>query len=619
MADIILNNIYIVLLLPLWIFLIVMVGRFFSVYVNKTIIYLLTLFSSFFGALLTSLALWKLPKDMILEVGFNFIQIKNFIINCGLHVDRLGLIFALVLFLVSFLVQLFSISYMKEDKKIYRFYALLNLFNFSMLGLFFSPNLFQTYFFWEMVGVVSYFLIGFEYFKKTKSIASKRVFIINRIGDTAFLTGIILCSYFIFSYANNTALTTLSYVDMNIISTLVYAYTSTPLFILICGLFIIASIVKSAQFPFYTWLQDAMEAKLPVSALLHSATLVALGVFLILRLTSFFALESLTLRIISIIGLLTALICSLSACSQIHPKKALAYSTSAQLGLMFFAIGILNIKAAIAYFIAHAFIKSFLFLTLPKENEEWNFVNFILFLVGGLSLSGLIFSGMITKELIAEGLGSKSIVIFALISFLTAFYITRIALVTYTKQGISKQIPSFMELISTIGLLLLNIGYYLYIRNHSEYTIAEPFWAALTAWGCVYFLFIKNLFWKVPILYPLTFNGFYLDNFYNIIFVKSFKWTAKTFNFVDTRILANYNLPIWIAQTGVKTFNWVENHIMNNAVNIIKSCLKRISLFDSNIQTGNIQKYNAYAFIIITTILACLIFAYTLIISFIGG
>ena len=112
---------------------------------------------------------------------------------------------------------------------------------------------------------------------------------------------------------------------------------------------------------------------------------------------------------------------------------------------------------------------------------------------------------------------------------------------------------------------------------------------------------------------------FYLDNFYNIIFVKSFKWTAKTFNFIDTRILANYNLPIWIAQTGVKTFNWVENHIMNNAVNIIKSCLKRISLFDSNIQTGNIQKYNAYAFIIITTILACLIFAYTLILSFIGG
>jgi len=619
LADIILNNLYIVLLLPLWIFLIIMVGRFFSVYVNKTIIYVLTLFASFFGTVLTALALWKLPKDTILETGFNFIQIKNFIINCGLHVDRLGLIFALVLFLVSFLVQLFSISFMKEDKKAYRFYALLNLFNFSMLGLFFSPNLFQTYFFWEMVGVISYFLIGFEYFKQSKSRASKKVFIINRIGDTSFLAGILLCSYFIFSYANNSSLTTLSYVDMNIISTLVYAYTSTPLFLLICGTFIVASIVKSAQFPFYTWLQDAMEAKLPVSALLHSATMVSLGVFLILRLTSFFALESITLKIISIIGLLTALICSLSACSQVNPKKTLAYSTSAQLGLMFFAIGILNIKAAIAYFIAHAFIKSFLFLTLPKENEEWNFTNFILFLVGGLSLSGLILSGMITKELIAESLGLKSTIIFALISFLTAFYITRIALVTYSKQGISKQIPSFIELISTLGLLILNIGFYIYIRNHSEYTIAEPFWAALTAWICVYFLFIKKLFWKVPILYPLTFNGFYLDSFYNNVLVKIYDWISKICNFIDTRIFANYKLPIWTAKTGVKTVNWIENSIMNNSINFIESSFKEASLLDSKIQTGNIQKYNAYAFIIITAILTCLILAYTLIISFIGG
>ena len=151
---------------------------------------------------------------------------------------------------------------------------------------------------------------------------------------------------------------------MNIISTLVNAYTSTPLFWGICILFIIAAAVKSAQFPFYTWLQDAMEAKLPVSALLHSATMVASGVFLLIRLYPFFSLEASLLKLIAALGLITAIMCSLCACSQTHPKKVLAYSTSAQLGLMFFALGMGNLKAAFILFVAHAFIKAKRILTL---------------------------------------------------------------------------------------------------------------------------------------------------------------------------------------------------------------------------------------------------------------
>ena len=222
MAEIFLDNIYLALLLPLWIFLIIMIGRFFSVYVNKAVIYALTLISSLFGVILCGGALWKLPSDKILETGFPFLKIDDFIINCGLFIDRTALIFGLVLFLISFFVQMFSISYMKEEKKTYRFYALMNLFNFSMAGLFFSPNLFQTYLFWEIAGIVSYLLIGFEYFKKEKSIASRKVFIINRIGDTALIGAIMLSTYFIYSYAPNKALTTKSFVDMNIISTVMY-------------------------------------------------------------------------------------------------------------------------------------------------------------------------------------------------------------------------------------------------------------------------------------------------------------------------------------------------------------------------------------------------------------
>lgn len=619
MAELFLNNIYIALLLPLWIFLIIMVGRFFSVYVNKIIIYSLTLLSSLFGAILCGGALWKLPPDKILETGIPFIKIEDFIINCGLFIDRTSLIFAFILFLVSFFVQMFSIFYMKEEKRTYKFYALINFFNFSMAGLFFSPNLFQTYFFWELAGVTSYLLIGFEYFKREKSQASRKVFIINRIGDVALIGAIILSSYFIYSYAPNKALTTLSFIDMNTVSTLVYAYASNPLFEIISIMFIIGAMVKSAQIPFYTWLQDAMEAKLPVSALLHSSTLVASGVFLVLRMLPYFTLEPILLKIIAVLGLLTAFICSISACAQRHPKKVLAYSTSAQLGLIFFAIGVLNIKAALALFIAHAFIKSLLFITLPKENNKWNYISFIIFLISGLSLSGLIFSGMIAKELITTNLSNHVTICVSVLSFLTAFYIIRIALCLYDFHSLGRDKLSILEKFSFAGLLILNILFYYYLHKTSHYKIAEPFWAALTAWVVVYVLYIKNAFWKVPILYPLAESGFYLEKLYMDIFVRAYDIFARISVWTDIRILGNYKLPLSITKFGVKTFSFIEEKFMNGAVRLTISAFKRFSLFYLKSQTGNIQRYNAYAFIIITLILTSLILGYLAMLIYIGG
>lgn len=621
MAEIFLDNIYLALLLPLWMFLIIMLGRFFSVYVNKFVIYSLTLISSLFGAILCSGALWKLPCDKILETGFPFVKIDDFIINCGLLVDKTALIFGLVLFLISFFVQMFSISYMKDERKTYRFYALMNLFNFSMAGLFFSPNLFQTYLFWEIAGVISYLLIGFEYFKKEKSIASRKVFIINRVGDTALIGAIIISSYFIYSYAPNKALTTLSFIDMNTISTLVYAYASNPLFEIICGLFIIGALVKSAQFPFYTWLQDAMEAKLPVSALLHSATLVASGVFLTIRMLPYYTLEPILLKIISLLGLTTAVLCSVSACAQIHPKKVLAYSTSAQLGLVFFAIGIGNIKAGLVLFIAHAFIKSLLFITLPRENEKWNYISFIVFLVSALSLSGLMFSGMIAKELITFNLGNIGTVVLSILSFLTAFYVIRIALKVFDNNGAENgwKKCSILEILSFTGLLMLNILFYIYLHKTTQYKIAEPFWAGLTAWIVVYILYIKNAFWKVPILYPMAYKGFYLDKIYMSGCAKAYEIFASFCNWIDIKVFGNYIIPIAVAKLGVKTSNLVEEKMMNGGVNLIVKLCKQISTLDLRAQNGNIQRYNAYAFVIVTIILVCLILGYTAMFLYVGG
>lgn len=612
MTSLFLDNMYLILLIPFWIFLIIMLGRFFSVYVNKNILYTLTLLASLIGIIFSGAAFISLEGGKILETQIPFVKINNFILSAGIHVDQTSLIFALILFIVSFIVQLFSISYMKNEKKNYRFYALLNLFNFAMAGLFFSPNLFQAYVFWELVGVTSYFLIGFEYFKQEKSIASKKVFIINRIGDTALIGAIILCSYLMYSYSGNSTLTTLGFIDINIISTLVSAYSSTSLYWGICILFIIAAAVKSAQFPFFTWLQDAMEAKLPVSALLHSATMVASGVFLIIRLYPFFTLETGLMEFIAGLGLLTAIICSLCACSENHPKRVLAYSTSAQLGLMFFALGIGNLKGAFIFFAAHAFIKSGLFLCLngqpanilsqeTKSSCAFSYPNFILFLLGGLSLSGILFSGMIAKEFLYSDLSQHLKIIYCLISFLTAFYIVRIALITGVDTKNKKL--EFCPILLTI----LNIVLYFYIRFHVKYEISAPFWIAILSCICVYILYIKNAFWKIPLLYQIAHNGFYLDKFYTKTVTAIYNKTAQTADFIDTKILSNYSPLIKIAKFGVKTSEFIEEHIMNGTVQSASNFVKFLSKLDIKAQNGSIQRYNAYAFIIITTILTCLI------------
>lgn len=604
MADIILDNIYLILLLPLWIFLIIMSARFFAVYVNNRIIYTLTLLSSFFGVLLCSVSLIKLTSTI--EQSFPFIKIGNFVLDFGLHVDKLSLIIALVLFLVSFLVQMFSVSYMKDEPKQYRYYAYLNMFNFSMAGLIFSPNLFQMYFFWELVGVMSYLLIGFDYKNSVKSEASRRVFLTNRIGDTALLGGIIFSSYLMYNYSGNLSFAALSFEDMNAITTLISAYTDTPVFYLLCILFIIGAAVKSAQFPFYTWLQDAMEAKLPVSALLHSATMVAAGAYLLIRMLPLFTLEASVLQIIAWLGILTALICSILASIETHPKKVLAYSTSANFGLMFFAIGILNVKAALIFFVAHAFIKSMLFLSID-ENE--NFVNYITFLLGGLSLSGLIFSGVIAKEFLFVSINNPVFsIIYCLTAFLTAFYIMRISLIMVQNKKLVNRI-NLAKYAPAAVLFLLNIVFYFAVRGKVAYKVAEPFWAALAGWAAVYFLYTKNLltkFDKTPKL---------LERFYNNVLAKIYEKFAIAMNFIDVKVFGNYKPLLIASKCGVKTAGWIEENIMNKSVTLTADLTKMLSKWGSKLQTKNIQSYNAYAFILVTIVVSLVIIAYKIMLN----
>lgn len=409
-----------------------------------------------------------------------------------------------------------------------------------------------------------------------------------------------------YNYSGNLSFAALSFEDMNAITTLISAYTDTPVFYLLCILFIIGAAVKSAQFPFYTWLQDAMEAKLPVSALLHSATMVAAGAYLLIRMLPLFTLEASVLQIIAWLGILTALICSILASIETHPKKVLAYSTSANFGLMFFAIGILNVKAALIFFVAHAFIKSMLFLSID-ENE--NFVNYITFLLGGLSLSGLIFSGVIAKEFLFVSINNPVFsVIYCLTAFLTAFYIMRISLIMVQNKKLVNRI-NLAKYAPVAVLFLLNIVFYFAVRGKVAYKVAEPFWAALAGWAAVYFLYTKNLltkFDKTPKL---------LERFYNNVLAKIYEKFAIAMNFIDVKVFSNYKPLLIASKCGVKTAGWIEENIMNKSVTLTADLTKMLSKWGYKLQTKNIQSYNAYAFILVTIVVSLVIIAYKIMLN----
>ena len=603
MENLILDNILLVILLPLWIFLIIMCGRFFSVYVNKGIIYFLTLLSSLLGAVICLFGLIHLKEAI--SWFYPFIKINDFSISLGLQIDTISLITALLLFVISFAVQLFSVSFMKDEKKNYRFFAFLNLFNFSMAALLFSSNLFQFYIFWELVSAISYLLIGFEYKDETKSQASKRVFIINRVGDTALIAGIILISYFMYSYADNYTLSALLFEDFGSISALLLAYTSTPGFCLICGLFILAAAVKSAQFPFYTWLQDAMEAKLPVSALLHSATMVAAGVYLIIKMMPFLILNQVLLKFILLLGLLTAIVCSVLASIETHPKKVLAYSTSANLGLMFAALGFGNVKVALIFLIFHAFIKSALFILLPKE-EKISKVNYILFIVAALSLAGLLLSGIGAKEILYKGCEYSKILsyIFMFVCFVSAFYITRLAVLIYKNSQLIKD-KNIIELAAFLILLSGNV--LLYIILSGSYNLAEPF-AASTGGLALALLLGKN-----GKLEKLNTTPKLMENFSNNFVPCMYSTITNGLNFIENKVVSNYKPILYISKLPVHITGWIEENVMNKSVALIKDIFKSFSKYDKFLQSGNVQTYNAYAFIFVSVVIAFVITGYSLI------
>ena len=408
------------------------------------------------AALLTILAIFvafsgsvHVLVDVIREdghpVGFSSYELfsaGDFIVNVGARIDGLSAVMLVVVTGVSLLVQVYSLGYMKGDGGFARYYAYMSLFTAAMLGLILADNLLMLFVFWELVGAASYFLIGFWFHKPAAVAAAKKAFIVTRFGDLGLLAALIL----IWSRAGTLNIAAINTEVVELVELGILSQTMLTLFAL--GL-AAGAIGKSAQFPLHFWLPDAMEGPTPVSALVHSATMVAAGVYLLARFFPVVEASQFASDFIAWIGAVTAVGAALLAVVQTDIKRVLAYSTISQLAYMMFAIGVGGYAAAVFHLTTHAFFKSLLFLGSGSVNHATNTfdmrkmgglrksmpITYITFLIGALSLAGVIpLAGFWSKDeiLIDAWAHNKAIFAFGLAAAgLTAFYMFRAIAMTF--------------------------------------------------------------------------------------------------------------------------------------------------------------------------------------------
>lgn len=373
---------------------------------------------------------------------FDWISVHNFKLDFGLLLDQLSLLWLLFVTGIGSLIHLYSISYMHDDENMHKFFAYLNLFVFFMITLVIGNNLLVMFIGWEGVGLCSYLLIGFWYKNQSYNDAAKKAFIMNRVGDLGFLIGIFILGL-LFS--------TLNFVEMKQAllagneNTLILSVAALCLFIGACG--------KSAQLPLYTWLPDAMAGPTPVSALIHAATMVTAGIFMITRMNFLFDLTPDVQNIIAIVGGTTALVAASIGLLQNDIKKVLAYSTVSQLGLMFLALGLGAYNVAVFHVITHAFFKACLFLGsgsvihgLHGEQDMRKMgglrkampITFWTMMISTLAIAGIFpFAGFWSKDeilMVAFEHNKVLWVVASIASIMTAFYMFRLMYLTFFKD-----------------------------------------------------------------------------------------------------------------------------------------------------------------------------------------
>jgi NADH-quinone oxidoreductase subunit L len=555
-------------------------------------------------------------------IGYNTIWLKlteKLHVDLGVLLDPISIMMLIVVTTVSFMVHLYSIGYMKGEKGYERFFAFLGLFSFSMLGLVVATNIFQMYIFWELVGVSSYLLIGFYYTKDTAVAASKKAFIVTRFADLGFLVGILILSFTTGTFdfitltdPNGTAITQGGGIMFLGLSTM----TWSMIFVFMGGA------GKSAMFPLHIWLPDAMEGPTPVSALIHAATMVVAGVYLVARMFPIFHFSApAALDVVMYVGAFTSIFAAVIACTQFDIKRVLAYSTLSQIGMMMFALGVsgygeeagLGFMASMFHLFTHAFFKALLFLGAGAiiHAVHSNYMNemgglrkqlpitHITFLIACLAIAGIPpLSGFFSKDEILAASRDKSMFIFLLglaISALTAFYMFRLYFsIFWGKQQHYHQTPHEAPKVMTIPLMLLALGaifagllpFASFVTSdgkplvtHIDIIVAIPaimvgVLGALTA--MVFYLKETNIPEKISLalgwFYTTVYHKFYIDEIYL---------------FITKKILFNYvSRPV----------AWFDRHIVDGSMNGISYVTNEVSTRIKGLQSGQLQQY-AWVFV----------------------
>ena len=521
-------------------------------------------------------------------------------VNWSMKIDSLSAVMLVVVTSVSALVHIYSIGYMSHDPHKPRFMAYLSLFTFAMLMLVTADNFIQLFFGWEGVGLCSYFLIGFWFKKESANKAAIKAFVVNRVGDFGFALGIFLIFY-LFGTVNYTEVFAEipNIADKN----LVFLGITFNAVDLICLLLFIGAMGKSAQILLHTWLPDAMEGPTPVSALIHAATMVTAGVFLVVRCSPIYEYSDLALNIITIVGMSTAFFAATVALVQNDIKKIIAYSTCSQVGYMFFATGVGAYNVAMFHLFTHAFFKALLFLgsgsVIHAFKDEQNINNmggvwkklpytYSLMIIGTLALTGFPFlSGFYSKDAIIEfaylrgnttGYYAAGIGIFT--AFLTSIYSWRLIFKTFHGEYNNKEIKidetHESPIVMLIPLVLLSIGAifagFLFKELFIGYEGLNNFWRdsifflkplstdhpplwfllltptlVILSIPLAYYLFLKNRNLPERLasinkpLYQFLLNKWYFDELYDVLFVKpSKKLGLFLWKFFDLKIIDGF-------------------------------------------------------------------------------
>ncbi len=519
---------------------------------------------------------------------FNWINSGNFNVNWSINIDPLTSVMLVVVSLISSIIHFYSIGYMHHDPHKPRFMAYLSLFTFAMLTLVTSDNFLQLFFGWEGVGLCSYFLIGFWFKRNSANSAAIKAFLVNRVGDFGFALGIFLIFYIFGTVNYDQVFQQINLYTNDELSFLGFSINSIDL---VCILLFIGAMGKSAQFFLHTWLPDAMEGPTPVSALIHAATMVTAGVFLVVRCSPIYEYSEIALSVVTIIGMTTAIFAGSVALVQDDIKKIIAYSTCSQLGYMFFAVGVGAYNVAMFHLFTHAFFKALLFLgagsVIHAFNDEQNINNmggvksklpstYFLMLIGTLALTGFpLLSGFYSKDAIIEfaylknsSLGYYAASIGILTALLTSIYSWRLFFKTfhgeYNNRSINIDKIHESPMVMIIPLIILAVGsvfsgYFfkdLFIGSESSYQFWNssiffleplsvehpPKWFLYLTPTLVtisiplaYYLFVKRKD-LLPLIidgnrpfYNFLKNKWYFDEIYEFIFVKSLKNTGQYF------------------------------------------------------------------------------------------